>query len=239
MFKEEQMNVLAIGPHPDDIECYAGGTLALYAAAGHRIFNACITNGNMGSMEYEPGELAQIREGEARAAADVIGAELIWAGLDDASLTGSIDNGNIFIDILRRSRPDVILCPSPDDYHPDHRTCSLLAQDAALLASAPLIKTEHGAADRTPYIFWYDHPNGAAFEPEEYVDITETMETKLRMIACHRSQTSWLKAQYGMDFAYSFETMARFRGLACGCRFAEGFRLNRSFPGCAPKRLLP
>ncbi|MBR4749009.1 MAG: PIG-L family deacetylase [Abditibacteriota bacterium] len=237
--KDEPMNILAIGPHPDDIECYCGGALALYAERGHRITNACITNGNMGSMEYAPDELAAVREGEARAAAAVIGAEVIWAGLGDASLTDSIDNRNIFIDIIRRSRPDVILCPSPDDYHPDHRACSLLARDAALLASAPLIETGHPATDRTPYIFYHDHPNGVSFEPEEYVDVTSVMDTKLKMMACHRSQISWLRSQYGMDFAYSFETMARFRGLACGCLFAEGFRPDRTFPGSAPARLLP
>ncbi|MBQ9359068.1 MAG: PIG-L family deacetylase [Abditibacteriota bacterium] len=233
------MNVLAIGPHPDDIECYAGGTLALYAAAGHSVTNAYITDGRMGSMEHSPEALAEIREAEARAASAVIGARVIWAGLEDARLTVCEANRNIFIDIIRAARPDVIICPSPDDYHPDHRACSVLTADAALLASVPLIKTEHPAVETTPHIFYHDHPNGVAFEPEEYVDITGTMDTKLRMMACHQSQIGWLKTQYDMDFAYSFETMARFRGLACGALFAEGFRPDKSFPGSAPRRLLP
>ncbi len=233
------MNILAIGPHPDDIECYIGGTLALYALAGHKITNACITNGCMGSMEHSPAETVRIREKEARAAASVIGAEVIWADLEDASLVSDIKTRNIFIDIIRAAEPDVIICPSPDDYHPDHRACSVLTADAALLASVPLIKTGHPAAEATPYIFYHDHPNGVAFEPEEYVDITRAMDTKLRMMSCHQSQIGWLKTQYDMDFAYSFETMARFRGLACGAAFAEGFRPDKSFPGSAPRRLLP
>jgi len=74
------MRVLAVGAHPDDVEFSCGGTLAKYAQAGHTVIIAYATNGDKGHFRIPPPELALVREREARTAAAVIGAEVIWVG---------------------------------------------------------------------------------------------------------------------------------------------------------------
>ena len=72
---------LFVGPHPDDIEINCAGTLAKYAAQGHKVFTATATNGNVGSATLPMDEIARIRKEEARKAAAVIGAEYICLGI--------------------------------------------------------------------------------------------------------------------------------------------------------------
>ena len=79
------MNVLAIGAHPDDVEILCAGTLAKYAAAGHKVFIGIATNGDVGSQVMSRDEIREIRHAEAKNAADVIGAELLWLGLVTSS----------------------------------------------------------------------------------------------------------------------------------------------------------
>ena len=71
------MNVLFVGAHPDDIETFCGGTAALYAQQGHKVFFCVATNGNVGSSTLPKDEIAAIRHEEAKVAARIIGAELI------------------------------------------------------------------------------------------------------------------------------------------------------------------
>ena len=233
------MNILAIGPHPDDIECYCAGTLAKYAQRGDNVYMAVITNGNKGSVEYSESELAKIRLKETQDSAAVIGADLICFGEEDTGVFCSETLRNRFIDLVRYTKADIVICPSPNDYHPDHRNCSQLTQDACLLSTVSLIITEHEAMDKIPYIIFYDHPNGIEFYPAEYVDITDTFKIKKEMFLSHKSQIPWLENQYNMNAIYSIETIARFRGLACQCTYAEGFVINKTFPGAPPYRLLP
>ena len=77
------MNILAIGAHPDDIETMCAGTLAKYAAQGHKVYMATATSGNIGSATHTMEEIAEIRKKEAAASAAIIGAEYICLDYDD------------------------------------------------------------------------------------------------------------------------------------------------------------
>ena len=66
------MRVLAVGAHPDDLEILCAGTLAKYAQRGDHISMAVATNGEVGSATLSQKEIANIRHGEAAAAAKVI-----------------------------------------------------------------------------------------------------------------------------------------------------------------------
>ena len=233
------MNVLAIGPHPDDIEYYSAGTLVKYAQSGHKITMAVITNGDKGSMGCLQKEIEKTRKTETEKSAEIINADLIWVGKSDGELFHSEELRNEFIDIIRMSEADVIICSSPNDYHPDHIVCSRLTQESSVLSTVPLIKTKHKPLKENPYIFFNDHLGGMNFYPDEYVDIVDTFEVKKQMLLCHESQKEWLKAQYSVEMLYSMEIVARFRGLACKSLFAEGFLSYKSFPGYSTKRLLP
>ena len=82
---------------------------------------AVATNGNVGHPTLGRDEIAEIRHAEARASADLIGAELVWMDFDDEWLFNDRPTRERFIDVIRSARPDVVLAHSPNDYHPDHR----------------------------------------------------------------------------------------------------------------------
>ena len=77
------------------------------------------------------------------------------------------------------------------------------------------------------------------FLPGEYVDVTETWETKREMLARHSSQVDWLRYHDAIDIFAFMETVAKFRGLQCGVPYAEAFRLADAWPRVKPSRLLP
>ena len=77
------------------------------------------------------------------------------------------------------------------------------------------------------------------FEPQQYVDISETIETKLEMISKHQSQLVWLHDHDGIDILENARTVARFRGLQCGVTCAEAFRAHAVWGRQVTRRLLP
>jgi LmbE family N-acetylglucosaminyl deacetylase len=234
------MRILAIGAHPDDLEILAGGTLALYARAGHEITMAVATNGNVGSPTLEPREIAEIRHAEAQRSADLIGATLAWMDFDDEWLFNDRPTRERFIDVIRAARPDVVLAHSPTDYHPDHRNAGQVTIDARIPSAVRLVQTTLPAAERIPHLFLMDCVGGIDFVPEAYVDVTDTMELKEKMLLCHESQDAWLRAIYDdMDYVSFMREHAGRRGEECGRRWAEAFRDVKSYPALGSWELLP
>ena len=140
---------------------------------------------------------------------------------------------------FEKYQPDVIITHSPDDYMPDHVAVSHLVFDASFAASVPNYKTAvPGKAAITP-IYYMDNLAGVNFMPTEYVDISDTIETKMEMLECHESQLKWMRDHDHIDFAEFVRTCARFRGLQCGVQYAEAFRTCVAWPKVVPARLLP
>ncbi len=239
MVDEANRVVLAIGAHPDDAEGLCGGTLAKYKDKGWKVVIAHATNGDKGHSELSPKEVAEIRRAEAQKAADVIGAEMVWLGLEDEFLFSDKDTRLTFIDLIRSVRPDVILCHSPEDYHPDHKAVATLTVDASYAASLSLVKSQHTSFSTVPPILFADTIGGIDFFPTDFVDITEAFDRKKKMLLQHKSQREFIKGHHELDQITLIEIMARFRGLQCSVQYAEGFRPFRAWPRLAAERLLP
>ena len=220
------MNILFVGAHPDDIEIYAGGTAALYARAGHKVFFCVATNGNAGSSTLPPDEIAAIRRVEAQRGADVIGAELIWLDFEDEFLFDTRETRLAFIEAFRQADPDVVFCHSRQDYNPDHSISGMIVDECVHMAGIPNIRTASAptAKEKIPHVYFMDTPAGVGFEPEIYVDITTSLETKVEMVKAHESQDGWMKDIFGYELEAFLEVPARFRGLQAGCPMAEAFR---------------
>ena len=235
------MNILAIGAHPDDIEILCAGTLARYAEVRHTVTMAVFTDGSMGDAHLPPAELARIRHKEARAAAAVIGARLLWPGITDEHVFANEAQRRVMIDLLRDADPDVILTHSPNDYHPDHRHVSQLVFDSYFQKGLPHILKQTRPACRfgQTQLYYMDNIGGLDFRPTEYVDITATMATKRKMLACHQSQFAAMDELAHADLAELVETQSRFRGIAAGCRYAESFTRCDAFQRGLTKRVLP
>lgn len=233
------MRVLAIGAHPDDLEIACGGTLAKYAKRGDEVFMCCATDGSAGHMLIPPVELKTIREKEARAAAEVIGAQIKFLEYEDEWLFHDRPTRLKFVDMIRWADPQVIITHVPDDYHPDHRACSELVFGASFVSTLPNIKTEHAAQSQLAAIFYMDKLAGVRFAPEFYVDVTDTFETKRDMLSRHESQVKWLCDHDSIDIMELIGDMAKMRGLQCSTPLAEGFTAAWAYPRITPARLLP
>lgn len=235
------MNILCITAHPDDCEILCAGTLVRYAHAGHQVTIAIFTDGSMGDTIVPPEQLRRIRESEARSAAELIGAKVIWAGVLDEHVFPDKEQRRMMIDIMREADPDVIITHSPSDYHPDHRYVQQLVFDSYFQKGLPHIPGQQQAACRfaQAQLYYMDNLGGIAFQPTEYVDISDVFEIKKAMLACHKSQFGAMKDLAHTDLMEMMEVQARFRGMAAGCRYAEGFTRSDSFQRGLTKRILP
>ena len=237
------MNILAVGCHPDDLEISCGGTLARYAQEGHAVTMLHLANGNMGHVEILPDELRSIRLAEAQASGKILGAKQVLS-LDIPDLKVDAHNplySSALVAVIRRVQPDVIIGHAPEDYMRDHVEASQMVFDASFSASVPHFDPQPAqpvAARITP-LYYMETEAGVNFIPMEYVDITTTIETKLKALGCHVSQIKWLHDHDGIDFLDFVRTMAKYRGQQCGVGYAEGFRPCLTWPRLTARRWLP
>lgn len=233
------MRILAVGAHPDDLEFQCGGTLAKYTVRGHKVIMCHVCNGNKGHFQIPLDELARIRREESKKAAKIIGAESLALDIDDLDVYRDRETTLKFVDLIRQTKPDIIITHSPDDYMLDHTVTSRLVFDASFIATVPYPKTKHKYFERVVPIYYMDNLNGINFSPTEYVDITETIQTKKRMASQHQSQLKWLKEHDNVDVIDFIDIISKFRGLQSGVTYAEGFRRLIAGLRNTTTRLLP
>ena len=234
------MRVLAIGAHPDDVEIACSGTLAKCVRRGDKVIVCHVSTGNLGHAVIPPDELKTMRAAEAKRAGQLAGIEVISAGFDDLDI---FDNNrparDRIVEVIQYAQPDFIITHNPDDYMPDHTAVSRLVFDASFAATLPNYPTKERRAARLVPIYYMDTLAGVGFEPTEYVDISEEIDLKIRMLCCHESQIVWMRDHDGIDFADMVRTCSRYRGYQCGAAYAEGFRQCRTYLKGTAKRLLP
>lgn len=218
------MRVLAIMCHPDDMELSCSGTLLKCKKRGDDVIACHAANGNMGHVEIEADELRKIRIAEAKKAAAMGGFEIVTADIDDLTMnSASVEQQLKLLRIIRWARPDFIITHHPDDYCSDHAELSRLVFKASFDASCPHFYPECGAATPVTPIFYSDTSRSVNFIPTEYVDITEEMERKEAMLACHESQLKWLLDHDGIDIIAVQRARAADRGSQCKAKYAEAF----------------
>lgn len=234
------MRVLAIGAHPDDVEIACSGTLAKCVKRGDKVIVCHVSTGNLGHVVIPPDELKVMRAAEAKRAGQLAGIEVISAGFDDLDIfDGNRSSRDRIVEVIQYAQPDFIITHNPDDYMPDHTAVSRLVFDASFAATLPNYPTEEKRAAQLVPIYYMDTLAGVGFEPTEYVDISEEIDLKIRMLCCHESQIVWMRDHDGIDFADMVRTCSRYRGYQCGADYAEGFRQCRTYLKGTTKRLLP
>jgi LmbE family N-acetylglucosaminyl deacetylase len=234
------MRVLAVGAHPDDVEILCAGTLAHYARQHAAITIAVLTNGDLGAGGPARAATARVRQAEAHAAAQVLGAELVWVGLPDGFLFDTRENRLLVIDVFRRARPDLVFAHHPGDYHPDHRAAGQLVSAARLLAREPALRTGHRPTDRVaPLLLMDTFLAEGAPPPDLWIDVGDTMADKDAMVAAHTSQNTARRGRTGTDFTASMRAQARRRGREIGVAFAEAFWFASAHPPTSVADLQP
>lgn len=232
---EPVRSVLAIYAHPDDAEASCGGTLARFVQAGVDVRIVVCARGDKGTTDpnVNPDALTTHRRNEALNAAATLGAHSTQF-LDYPD--GTIDARDPafvaeLVKIIRLATPDIVCCPDPtavffgDSYvnHRDHREVGWAVIDAvAPAASNPHYFPEHAAAGIGPHAVRELYLSGT-LEPNEYVDIADTLDTKIDAMFAHASQLGHVDD----DFRAFLEQRAAETGRPAGLRAAEAFRRVR------------
>lgn len=161
--------VLAVGAHPDDVEIGVGGTLAAHRAAGDTVVVLTLSRGARG------GDVAA-REGEAHAAAALIGARLLLEDLPDTRIPVAEPTLGIVERVVAQVRPTVVYTHSDHDRHQDHRA----------VHQAVMVATRDVAT-----VACFESPSATVdFRPNRFVGVDDHLATKLAMLACFGSQTA-------------------------------------------------
>jgi N-acetylglucosamine malate deacetylase 1 len=217
------VDLLAFGPHPDDLEIGMGGAIALHASRGHRVVLCDLTRGELGS-NGEP----ETRLAEAEAARAVLGAVAREnLALPDGGLNVHADDQvRRIAACVRRHRPRTVALPYWRDRHPDHEAASRLLRRAIFSAGLRRYEAE-GDAFKPEWSCYYFINDGAA--PSFVVDVSAVYEIKRQALACHASQFAPAGPAAAATrltsplFTQLVESRDAQTGALAGVRFAEGF----------------
>ena len=222
---------LAIHAHPDDQEFSVGGTLAKWAKAGCEVISVVITNGDAGSNDpqydetYKP-TLADLREKEQKAANHILGVhETVFLGYHDGVLQPTLELRRDLTRIIRKYRPEVVLCGNPQTRffgntymnHPDHRAAADAACDAVFPSAGtrlifPELLHEGYEPHNVKHLYLSSSDN-----PNVWIDISPTIETKISALRQHKSQLD------GDKIGEMIRDWAKEDGKAKGIPYAESF----------------
>jgi LmbE family N-acetylglucosaminyl deacetylase len=227
------LRVMSIQAHPDDQEFSIAGTLAAWAKTGCEVISLILTSGDAGNNDadkdgsYKP-ELARLREAEQHAAGEIIGVhETVYLRYPDGELVHTIDLRRDVTRIIRRYKPDVVICGDPTvrffghSYmnHPDHRAAADVACDACFPSAGtrlifPELLDEGLPPHNVKRVYLHGSPDA-----DTWVDITDTIETKISALRQHKTQLS------DGDPTDEIHEWAKEEGEAVGMAYAESYRV--------------
>jgi len=193
--------ILALAPHPDDLEIGCGGTLAAHAARGDTVHMFVATYGDVG------GEM-EVRRREQEASAAILGIKAIhWGDFPDTRLPEHAQALMQRLEaVMREVRPDRAYINYRDDTHQDHRTMAEVANSVTRYV---------------PDVLAYETPTSIAFDPSVYMDIQQTLEAKIEALKAHASQVD--RTHVRLDIVEIAMATAHFRGVQARIPAAEGF----------------
>lgn len=222
----EHKAVLAVQAHPDDVDISAGGTIARFVRQGHVVHYLSVTSGNKGShdRDIDPVQLAQTRETEQREAARLLGvAGVTFLRYNDGEVEANLTLRRQIAQVIRDVRPHIVLSFDPwrpYQLHPDHRAVGTATIDAIIAARDHLFFPEQ-LNDGVDIARVYEVYLFGAAEPDTWIDITDTIESKIQATLAHVSQ---IRTDHS-ERAERHRARAREVGQAHGLAFAEAFKV--------------
>ena len=227
----EQLDILAFGAHPDDVELSCGGTIAKEVSGGKKIGIVDLTRGELATRGS-----ADLRAKEARQAASILGVSIREnLGFRDGFFKNDEQHQLEIIKILRKYRPNVVLCNAQTDRHIDHGRAASLVHDACFLSGLRKIET---FIDDRPQKFWrpsqlYHYIQWNNTPCDFVVDISDFIDKKMAAILSYGSQFYDEKSKEpdtpisSQQFLDSIQNRAADLGRIIGVGYAEGFTTQR------------
>jgi bacillithiol biosynthesis deacetylase BshB1 len=214
-----QLDYLFIAPHPDDAELGAGGTILLLQAQGARVGVLDLTDG-----EPTPHGSPEIRRRETEAASAVLGLAYRGnLGLPNRRLEADLESRARLAGALRQLRPGVLFAPYWEDSHPDHVAASALV-DAARFWSK-LTRTDLPGEPHYPrkILYYFSIHLRVHPRPSFVLDVSAHLETKLKALACYRSQLIEGRPTTPPTLLDDLRDRARYWGWSIGTTYGEPF----------------
>jgi bacillithiol biosynthesis deacetylase BshB1 len=179
----DQIDILAVFAHPDDVELTVGGTLLKMKDLGYRTGALDVTRGEMGTRGTVEG-----RQEEAERAGKILKLDVRDnLGLPDGHVFCDDDSRTKLVRVLRRLKPKVILTHQIDDPHPDHNHISQLVRESARLSSMKRYDEETGD-QKIPVPNVAHNIFSRRVQPSFVVDVSDFLEAKMDAIRAHSSQ---------------------------------------------------
>jgi bacillithiol biosynthesis deacetylase BshB1 len=229
---DRPLDILAFSPHPDDAELGCGGSLILAADKGLRVAIADLSAGEMSSR----GSL-ELRQREKDEAAKLLGLCERWlVGLPDSEIGTDPAQRLPLIQLIRRTRPRLVLAPHCQDRHPDHAAAGKLVEEACFFAGVRKIGTGEPHRPERLYSYMIHRP----FTPSFVVDISAVWTRKMAAVTAYKSQfqTDGSGPETAIsrpNFLRLVEARAIYFGAMIGVAYGEPFYL----PGPVPLPELP
>ena len=222
-----KVDILAIGSHPDDVELGCSGTIAKEISNGKRVGIIDLTRGELGTRGT-----AEIREKEANQAAEILKVSFREnLNFKDGFFKNDEEHQLKLIQVIRKYRPDFILCNAPDDRHIDHPKGAKLVVDACFLSGLEKIESTLEGNKQEP---WrpnniYHYIQWKSLKPDFIVDISNHFKTKIKSVKAFKSQfydgneTVHNTPISTKNFLDSIEYRARDLGRLTNVDYGEGF----------------
>lgn len=226
---ETPQRVLVITPHPDDADFWCGGTIAKWIGGGAAVRYVLCTGGGKGTTDpnISSADLSKLRETEQADAVKSLGVqELVLLHHPDGGLEDDDGFRKELVRQIRQARPDVVLCPEPYRlnlaWHRDHRITGQVTSDAVFPCARDHLHYEELWRDEglephktATILFW------GTERADIFIDISDTVDAKMRAVRAHRSQLNGRNETEVEDFVREH---AREAVGDSGLEFAEAFR---------------
>ena len=226
-----KLDILAIGAHPDDVELSCAATLAKEISRGKKVGILDLTRGELGTRGS-----AELRDLEAKDAAKILGVQVRHnLEFSDGFFVNNVAHQLEIIKVLRKYRPEIVLCNAIEDRHIDHGKGAQLVADACFLSGLRKIETiseNHNQHAWRPknvyhYIQWKN------LTPDLVVDVTGFMDKKIDSVKAYKSQffdENNREPETPISTNNFFESItyrAKDLGRLTGVEYGEGYTVNR------------
>lgn len=216
---------MVFAPHPDDEVIGCGGAIAAHVRAGDEVAIVYLTSGEAGSLAIPPDELRDIREGEARQGAEMLGVkDLIFLRFPDGYLDFSPERMRTLVSLIREKQPDVVYLPHAQEGPRDHRVTHELGSEAVRRASGPWFQDCGAEPWPVKYVLAYEVWTPIA-SPTYYNDVTSWIDLKTAALRCHASQVTTVA------YDEAVKGLNRYRGILSGMGdYCEAFQVIMGNP---------
>ncbi|CAL2091746.1 N-acetylglucosamine malate deacetylase 1 [Tenacibaculum sp. 190524A05c] len=226
-----KLDILAFGAHPDDVELGCSATIAKEISLGKKVGIVDLTRGELGTRGS-----ADLRDIEAAKAAEILGVQVREnLGFADGFFVNDKEHQLEIIKMIRKYKPEIVLCNAIDDRHIDHPKGSKVVSDACFLSGLVKIETELEGVkqDKWRPKVVYHYIQWKNIEPDFVVDVTGFMDKKIDSVMAYSSQFFDPSSKEpetpitSKNFTESVEYRAKDLGRLIGVDYAEGFTTER------------